>query len=134
MPTNKGNTGVLVAHLAIGQTIAQAARAAGMSEKTARRRLGAPSVRAAVQEAQADLTRHALARLRDLRNQGLDVVSEVLASDDEPSALRLRAADLVLRHATAVDNAWLIEQVTAQSADIVRLQEALERTFGDQPS
>jgi hypothetical protein len=40
--------------------------------------------------------------------------------------VQLRAAELVLRHATAADSAWILDQVNAQAVEISRLQEIVE--------
>ena len=126
MSARKGNLPAFVSHMAMGQTLAQSARAAGMSVKTAQRRLQEHQIRSAITEAQADLTRHALTRLRDLRDQAMDRVSQVLADNQAGWPAHLRAAELVMRHAAAADNAWVVDQVTAQARDIATLQEKFE--------
>lgn len=125
MSARKGNLATFIAHMAVGQTLAQSAAAAGMSLKTAQRRMQEPEIRTAITAAQADLTRHALARLRDLRDQAMDRVSQVLADGEAGWPAHLRAAELVLRHATAADSAWVVDQVAAQAQDIALLQQQL---------
>lgn len=123
MTQRKGNLPTFIAHMAVGQTMAQSATAAGMSIKTAQRRLREPQVRTAITEAQADLTRHALARLRDLRDQAMDRVSQVLADNEAGWSAHLRAAELTMRHAAAADSAWVVDQIAAQASDIALLQD-----------
>lgn len=125
MSQRKGNLSTFVAHMAMGQTMARSAAAAGMSIKTAQRRLQEPEVRAAITEAQADLTRHSLARYRDLRDQAMDRVSQVLADNEAGWRAHLRAAELVMRHAAASDSAWVVDQISQQARDIALLQDNL---------
>lgn len=125
MSQRKGNISALIAHIAVGQTLAQSAAAAGMSVKTAQRRLHEPQVRTAITAAQADLTRHDLARFRGLRDQAMDRVSQILANDGAGWSAHLRAAELILRHAAAADNAWVVDEIAAQAHDIALLQENL---------
>jgi hypothetical protein len=96
-----------------------------MSVKTAQRRLHEPQVRTAITAAQADLTRHDLARFRGLRDQAMDRVSQILANDGAGWSAHLRAAELILRHAAAADNAWVVDEIAAQAHDIALLQENL---------
>lgn len=126
MTARKGNLSTFIAHMAVGQTLAQSARAAGLSAKSAQRRMQEPHIRTAITEAQADLTRHALARLRDLRGQAMDRLSQVLADDDAGWTAHMRAAELVMRHAAAADNAWVIDQVASQAQDIAALAQKFD--------
>lgn len=129
MGYKKGDVGALIAHVAVGQPLAAAARAAGMSQSSAQRRLRDPAVQAALAEAQTDLVRQAVGRFRDLRNQALDRLSEYLAGGSEP-AIVLRAAELVLRHATAADTAWVYERVAQHEATVAEVAAALEELDG----
>jgi hypothetical protein len=125
MNARKGNLATFVANRASGQTLAQSARAAGISVKTAQRRSAEPEVRAAIADAQADLTRHTFSRVRDLREVALDCLAEVLTSDEAAPASKLQAANIVLRHAAAADEAWVVDQVVDQAWDIAELQERM---------
>lgn len=125
MAYKQGDLPTLIAHVAVGQSLSAAARAAGMSVSTAQRRLRDPVVQAAIAESQADLVRQVLGRFRDLRNQALDRLSEYLAGGSEPGVV-LRAAELVLRHATAADMAWVYERVAQQQAVVAEVQSAME--------
>ena len=120
-----GDLATLVAHVALGQPLAAAARAAGMSLSTAQRRLRDPAVQVSVTEAQLDSVRQTLGRFRDLRNQALDRLGECLTAGGD-AAVVLRAAELVLRHATAADSAWLYERVAQQDAAIAEFNAALK--------
>lgn len=129
MAHKKGDVAALIAHVAVGQPLAAAARAAGMSQSSAQRRLRDPAVQTAITEAQADLVRQAVGRFRDLRNQALDRLSEYLAGGSEPPVV-LRAAELVLRHATAADTAWVYERVAQQQAAVAEVEAALDELDG----
>ncbi len=124
MGRTKGNVEVLIASIGAGQSLTMSAQAAGMSESTARRRLRDPYVQAAVAEEYADARRQTTAVLRDMRALAMDRVTEILITTSDPP-LVLRAAELVLRHASAADNGWLFEQVAAQASAIAELQEEL---------
>jgi hypothetical protein len=117
MGHKKGNLGVLVAHVAVGQPLATSARAAGMSLSTAQRRLSEPATQAAIAEAYADHSRQAAGRFRDLRAQAMDRLGEMLAGSHRPEVV-LRAIEVALRHSAVSDNAWVVETLVAQSATL----------------
>jgi hypothetical protein len=106
----KGNLGALIASVAAGRPLPEAAAGAGMSVSLAQRRLREPDVMCAVEEARVELNRQALGRFRALRDVAMDRLAVFLASDSEPVHL-LRAIDLVLRHASAADTVSLQERM-----------------------
>jgi hypothetical protein len=126
MSQSRGNTNVLIQHRAMGQTLADSARAAGMSLSTAQRRVGEPAVRTAIFDAQADLAREAAGRVHDLRRLALDRVSEILTNAEDTSIV-LRAAELVLRHASTADNTWVVTELDFLSKDIAAVRQVIEK-------
>lgn len=122
MGHKKGNLGVLIAHVAVGQPLATSARAAGMSLSTAQRRLREPATQAAIAEAYADHSRQTAGRFRDLRSQAMDRLGEILAGEHEPQVV-LRAIEVALRHSAASDNAWVVEMLVAQSTALSEIKD-----------
>ena len=85
----------LIAALAGGATMADAARAAGVGERTVYRRLQTPAFRARVIAARADLVERAAARLADAAGAAVTTLGELLVAGTPP-AVRLGAARAVL--------------------------------------
>jgi hypothetical protein len=84
---------VLILALATGANLAGAAQQAGVSERTARRRLSDPAFRARVKAQREDLVGQAVGRLSALGALAGDVLSELLASASEQVRLgAVRAA------------------------------------------
>jgi hypothetical protein len=73
----------LAAELAVGKTIAAAATAAGISERTATRRMADPTFRARLTEARAAMIATAANKLASGMTAAADVLRELLASADE---------------------------------------------------
>lgn len=84
----------LLATLAQGETLAAAAEAAGVSERTARRRMASPEFKAELREARAAAVAVALARAEGLTVKALDVLDGLLGA--KADAVRLAAARTVL--------------------------------------
>ena len=87
----------LVTALAAGQSIAAAAKAAGMGERTAYRYVDHPDVKARIRAARAALFERSLGRLADTTLTAVEALAELLATENE--SIRLRAAVAVLDHA-----------------------------------
>lgn len=92
-----------LAALLTAPTIAAAAKIADISESTAHRWIREPDIASAYREARHDGVRHAVALLQRSCGAAVHALLSCLR-DDQPPAIRLRAAELVLKYATeAVD-------------------------------
>lgn len=115
-----GNTPHLVAAIAAGRSLPEAAEAAGMSVRTAQRRLRESEVLLLLDEARADLTRQAVGELASLRLVAFGRVRQVLEESEEPAHI-LRASDLVLRHMAAADLVAVRETLVAVGLEVADL-------------
>lgn len=84
-------------------TVERASVSAGVSRATLYRWLKEPSFDAALTRAQGDVLRESTARLSGLMLASLGELAKVLTESHYP-ALRLRAADICLRHSLAILN------------------------------
>jgi phage terminase small subunit len=91
---------LLIAHLAAGKTVREAARLAGCSEATAHRRLADPAFRQAVRRVRQKLIEALCGDLRKAATLAISTL-EALLTSDEPM-IRLRAADAILTHFRAL--------------------------------
>jgi hypothetical protein len=85
---------VLLAQLLSGSTVKDAATAAGLSERQARRRLARPDLRAELDRWRREVVAGVVAALADLADEALDAQRELLA--DAPPAVRRQVARDVL--------------------------------------
>lgn len=85
-----------VAALVCEPTVARASGASGVSRATLYRWLNEPCFEAALTRAQGDALRESVARLSGLMLASLGELARALQSPN--AALRLRAADIALRH------------------------------------
>ena len=98
MSRPRKNNDLIVSALAHGKTHAQAARIAGVSERTIGRRAQEPDFAARVNQARAEVTAAATAQLAALTSKAIAVLDDTLDDADEDHAgLRLRAAQIVLK-------------------------------------
>lgn len=86
---------VLVSHLAVGHTYAAAADAAGVSERTARRRMSEASFRKRVDAARVEIVSVAMNHAVDAALEAVETFIVLMRSADSES-VRLRAAAAVL--------------------------------------
>jgi len=77
----------LVAALAAGSTVPDAAKRANMSERTARRRLDDPAFRRRVSEARGELYSAAMGRLAAVATKAADTLEKLLTSTRDAVAL-----------------------------------------------
>ena len=84
-----------VASLAAGRTVAEAAQAARISERTAYRLLADPAVKAEVVKARGSLTENALGVLCDAMRRAAEVLDKLLNSKTETT--RLAAARSIIQ-------------------------------------
>ena len=106
----------LLAALACGATVEQAARSAGMSARTAHRRLKDPGFRQRLQDCRAEITQRTVGMLTAA---GLESVKTLitLQADKTPAAVRLGAARSVLEIGIKLrENAELAERIAALEA------------------
>jgi len=91
-------------------TIAQAATAAGISERTARNYLHNVEVLAAIREAEAGALDAIQRSLTALAQDAVGALQDALTDDDAVVSVRIRAADLILQRLLQVREAVGIEQ------------------------
>jgi hypothetical protein len=101
----------LIQALAAGQTVAAAARLAGLSERTAYRRLGDPAVQAQVRTARADLFARVVGQLTGSLTAAVDTLVRNLDAD-QPS-VQVRAAVALLDHAVKLRDSEELERRVA---------------------
>jgi hypothetical protein len=88
----------LIAALAAGQTVRDAAATAGVSESTAFRRLRDAAVRERISEARARLFDQTLGRLADAATEAVGALRALLS--EQSAMVRLGAARAILEHST----------------------------------
>jgi hypothetical protein len=86
----------LAAHLATGETVQGAAGAAGVSERTAFRRLTSPAFRQRVEELRREAVARAVGSLADSSSAAARRLAQLVASADERVALGAARATLEL--------------------------------------
>jgi len=111
----------IIAALLTSRSVKEAAAQVGISDRTMSRRLADPDFQQKLREAGVSLLRGALGSLPGLVTDAVDVLDEGMRSPDQK--LRLRAADLVLRHTFRFLNAVDYDQ------RILRLEEEHEALF-----
>jgi len=84
----------LMAELALGRTLAEAAVLAGMSARSARRRMASADFRGTLHEARQEAMGVSLARMGALVPQALDTLEALLGAESE--SVRLGAARTIL--------------------------------------
>ena len=131
MNVTTGNIAQLIAAIAIGRSLADAAQASDMSVRTAQRRLQEPEVALAISEARVDLTRQAVGELTALRDLAFRRVREVLGGDHEVPHV-LRAAELVMRSLAAADALDQREAILSVEYEVASLRDHLNRVGGDE--
>ena len=108
----------LILAVASGRTLRDAARAAGVAERTAYRRAAEPGFKRAVQQARADLLARAVGQLADATTAAVATLVALL--DAEADTVRLSAArailDSAMRGAELVDLAARVESVEVMLA------------------
>jgi hypothetical protein len=111
----------LMLALACGETVQAAAQTAGISERTAYRRLADPGTRRRVAELRADMVQRTLGKLADASTEAVDTLRSLLAV--ESVTAKLGAARSIL-------------ELGAKLRESVELEErlaALEGQLGESP-
>jgi len=85
-----------VATIAAGGRVEDAARAAGVSESTAWRRLSDPEVAAAIADARATIARDVLTRAAAHALAAVDTLAAIMRDADAPESARIAAARAIL--------------------------------------
>jgi hypothetical protein len=110
----------LAAELAAGKTVRDAATAAGVSDRTASRRLTDPTFKARVSELRGEMIGHAAGRLADGMSEAAGVLRALLA-DTDPN-VRFRAAGKLIELGVKVVELSELEQ------RVVELEQYLAET------
>jgi len=131
MNVTTGNIAELIAAIAIGRSLADAAQASDMSVRTAQRRLHEPEVALAINDARVDLIRQAVGELTALRELAFRRLREILGGDHAASHV-LRAAELVMRNLAAADALDLREAILGMEYEVASLRDHLNRVGGDE--
>ena len=116
----------LVLALAGGQTVRGAAAAAGVSERTAFRRLADPDFRRQVHEARAGMMQQALGKLTAGMSQAADVLQALLKA--EADSVKLSAARTILETGNRLRDACEIEQRLSELEGRLRTTAAPSRS------
>jgi hypothetical protein len=102
----------LIAALASGQTVQDAAARANVSERTARRRLDNPDFRRRVADARAALLDRAISRLADATAEAADTLRSLLKAESE-SVRHAAAKTLIDSASKGIELLDLAERVAA---------------------
>src|SRR5262249_15556270 len=112
--------GNLALAVATGQTLRDAARAAGVSERTAARRWADPAFRGRVTRLRGDMVQRSLGRMADGMAEAADVLRQLLGAESE--SVRLGAARSLLELAVKLRDSVELE------GRLQALEEALAAT------
>jgi hypothetical protein len=112
----KSSDGVLAAALAAGRTVQRAAEAAGVSERTAHRRLKDPSFKRQVAECRARVLDETLGALTEATTSAVAVMAELLAEGNAPK-VRLAAAKAI------IDSQLRVSQLVDLERRVLELEE-----------
>ncbi len=123
---NIGGTEAFLVALVAGHSIQASARAAGISEATAHRRLKDPEVKARLDELRHATLATASDRLATLAVGAVTVLGQIANDPDVGAATRVRACDVLLSRALHVRDAAMDDQRLAELERRSRLA-ALER-------
>jgi len=98
----------LALELAAGRTVAEAAQAAGFSERTAYRRLEDPGFRRHISAIRGEMVSRATGRLADVSAKAVETLSALLSAESE--TVRLGAARSILELGTKLREANELER------------------------
>jgi hypothetical protein len=117
----KGGDEALLQALAAGLSVPDAARASGLSERTAYRRLGRPDFRARVDAARAELVSATVGRLAALGTATAEALAKLLRSRKE--TVKLGAARVALEYLfKGHEHDTLARQVRELAEELERLR------------
>lgn len=96
-----------------------AARAAGVTGKTAHAWLKDERVQAAIEAARAQAFNHALQKLQDVTEESIDFLCSIMRDGEASHAMRIRAAAVLLEKSLEIH---IVRELKAELAEIKRLQ------------
>ena len=102
------------------RNVQEAARVAGISERTLYRWMREPDFDAAYRAARRAAFSQSTARLQQMSSPAVTTLGKIMVDASAPAASRVRAADIVLNHAA---QAIEIEDLEARVAEVERLAE-----------
>ncbi len=102
------------------QSVVEAAKTAGVSERTLQRWLDDPAFRKELSERQSEAVTTVTRRLVTLADQAVNTINEVLTDPDIPAATRLRAAESVL------SNLLKLRELVDLEARVARLESGIK--------
>ncbi len=115
----KREPAVAVAMVAGGSTITEAARAAGLNEKTVRRWLKQDRFRQKVSQAGVEILRQCTGRLVEYSVRAAQRLIELAEGDDVPPAVQLGACRTIIENSTKLREASeLADRLTVQENEI----------------
>jgi hypothetical protein len=115
----------LVAALASGCTLRDAASRAGVSERTVRVRLADPSFRARLDQARAEALDRAVAALNSASRAAVSTLEALLYADSE--SVRLGAAKAILEAGARMRETLELERRVAQLEELIAQQGGVRR-------
>ncbi len=110
-----------------GRSVAQAAKEAGVPERTARRWWADPATKAAVRSMRGDAIEQAVGMLSVAALLAVKVLVKVASADDEPAPVRLQAARAILSHLAELRAS---EMLAAEVEDLRKLVESRPNVIG----
>lgn len=130
MAPNGTGAAALVLGLARGLSYSEAAKAAGIGERTIVRRMADPVFRAEVERIRAAMIERALGKLADKVSAAVDTLGNLL-KPGTPATVRRGAADSLLSHALRLREHL---ELDARLAALEARLDANERTYGPRPA
>jgi len=103
--------------VASGQTLRDAAQAAGIGERTASRRWADPAFRRRVSELRDDMVQRSLGRMADGMTEAADVLRQLLAAESE--SVRLGAARSLLELGVKLRESVELEEEIGELGEII---------------
>lgn len=117
----KGEPAVLLA-LSAGRTIAQAASAGGVTERTVYRRLEGEAYRAAIRSHRDAAIEEALGRLTRYASAAVDTLDRLSRTADSDSVRRSAARDIVTQVVALHDHVELSTRLAAMEDEVAALK------------
>lgn len=102
------------------RNVAEAARTAGVTERTLYRWQKDPDFDAAYRQARRTVYSQSMARLQQMSNSAVTILGIVMLDGNAPPASRLRAADAVLNHAGKSVEQEHLEDLHARITEVER--------------
>jgi len=106
----KAKDGLIIAALGAGMTHSDAGRAAGVSNRTVRRRLEDPTFSQRVADAAAEYVDQLSKQLTRLAPSAIETMSMLMSAPDSPPAVKLRAATCLLNASRVWRDATELEE------------------------